>query len=97
MERKDYESIGDVMRGFIQAARMDARLEELRAIDLWPALVGSEIARRSPRPVVKGGVMYVSVANAGLRHELYLMRSRLCRMLNEMLDNAVIKEIRFVS
>ncbi|MDE7382227.1 MAG: DUF721 domain-containing protein [Muribaculaceae bacterium] len=97
MERKEYEQIGDVMRGFIRMARMEEQMEERQAVYLWPAVVGSEIARQGPRPVVRAGVMYISIPNAGLRNELHLRRSRLCNMLNSMLEHPVIKEIKFVS
>lgn len=97
MERKDIESVGDVMRHFVEKARMEERLEERQAVELWPALVGVELSRKSPRPEVRNGVMYVRISHAPLRHELFLKRSLLCRLLNEMLDQPVIKEIRFIS
>ena len=97
MERKESMLIGDVMRRIIEESQMAERLDEAQAAESWPYVVGAEIARRSPRPTVRLGVMYVRIADAALRQELHLNRSRLCRSLNAQLGKNVIKEIRFTS
>lgn len=97
MKRTRTESIGDVMRSLIEESQLAGKLDELRAADQWPYVVGAEIARQSPRPTVSGGVMYVRIADAALRNELHLNRTRLCSALNQLTGKNVIKEIRFIS
>lgn len=70
MERKESQSIGDVLRIAFQENCMQDRLDEMKAINLWPAVIGMENAAACRRPTVYDGVMTVGVPNASLRHEL---------------------------
>ena len=95
MQRTEPMSIGDVLRLTIQECNMTARLNEQRAIALWPAVVGSHIAGKCGKPAVKNGVMSISVNAAPLRHELTMNRSSMIRIINERLGADVLSEIRF--
>ena len=52
MKRQDPELIGDVLRQTLQQQGMTGRLYETRAVALWPAVVGEEIAALCGRPYV---------------------------------------------
>ena len=97
MERKDSQSIGDILRLALQQNCMAGRLDELKAIDLWEGTVGKYIASQCRRPTVDNGVMTVGVANASLRNELAMNRSALRNSINKALGKSVISEIRFIS
>lgn len=97
MERKDSQSIGDILRIALQQNCLAGRLDELKAIDLWESTVGTYIASQCRRPTVDNGLMTVSVANASLRHELAMNRSALKKSINKALGKPVISEIRFIS
>ena len=75
---------------------MTPRLDECRAVELWPQVVG-ELADRCGRPFVHKGVMTISVHAAPLRQELTMMRSRLVAALNEAVGRPAISDIRFIS
>lgn len=89
--------MGDVMRALLQENRMDSRLDEFKAMELWPSVVGSHIAGECGRMFVNAGVLSVSVPNAALRHELTMSRSPLIREINRIIGKPVIAEIRFIS
>ena len=95
MKRQEPESIGDVMRRTIQAGGLGDRLNEPRAIALWPTIVGEEIASRTSRPSVTRGVMTIHVRNASLRQELNMSRSALIGIINDSLGKEIIKELYF--
>lgn len=97
MERKESQSIGDVLRIAFQENCMQDRLDEMKAINLWPAVIGMENAAACRRPIVYGGVMTVGVPNASLRHELSMNRSAIRNALNSMIGKNSISEIRFIS
>lgn len=96
MERKDAVSLGELLRLSIEASENSRRFDEVTAINTWPSVVGAEIASMSPRPVVKKGIMYISLHNAGLRQELNMQRSALCAALNRKVGKEIISEIRFI-
>lgn len=97
MERREPESVGDVLRGLLEETMLQDRMEELRAADLWPKVVGRQIAGECKPPSVKKGIMSIGVGNASLRQELHMSRSRLREMINNHLGKEVIKEIKFIS
>ena len=95
MKRNEPESIGDVVRLTIQESNMSSRLDECRAIELWPQLMGERMARRMSRPKVRCGVMVVYVDSAVLRQELNMRRTGIIEAINGRLGKEVIKMIRF--
>ena len=97
MKRCDPESIGDVLRSFLEEAELSERIDELKAADLWPRVAGHPIAAECSKPSVKNGLMCIGVKNAALRNELHMCRSRLISLINEELGKQVIREIRFTS
>lgn len=97
MERKQSQSIGDVLRLAFQDNCMQDRLDERKAIDVWGSVVGPDLASQCMRPSVKDGVMCIGVRNASLRHELNMNRSRICRAINSALGRVIIDEIRFTA
>ena len=97
MERKAPESVGDVLRNLLDETSLQGRMDELKAVDLWPAVVGKEIASLSKKPMVKNGVMTVGVPNASLRNELHYSRSGIISIINSKIGKETIKEIKFVS
>lgn len=95
MERTPAVSLGDILRQTIEETELSRQLDESRAIQAWPVVIGARIAARSPRPEVRRGVMTVRVYDAGLRQELHMMRSSIARALNKVVGKEVITDIRF--
>lgn len=90
-------SLGEAMRQMIEEAQMGARLDEQKAIEAWPLVVGVAIARSGPRPTVRAGVMTVRLYNAALRQDLSMQRSRLVAAINSLIGRPTLSDIRFTS
>lgn len=97
MERRKPQSVGDVLRDLLEETSLQSRMDELKAAELWPKVVGKEIAAQSSRPYVKKGRMQIGVPNASLRNELNINRSRLREIINQNFGKEIITEIRFTS
>lgn len=97
MQRREPESIGNVLRDLLEETSLQERIDELKAADLWAVIAGSHISSLTSRPFVKNGKMSIGVPNASLRNELHMNRSRLKDIINESLGKEVIKEIKFTS
>lgn len=95
MKRHECMPIGDILRQAIDECQLTGKLDECRAVDLWPAVVGDSIASQCRRPTVSNGMMTVGVTNAALRHELSMHRSALVKTINDTLGKPVITGIRF--
>lgn len=95
MERKEAQSIGDLLRQEIENSRLSPLLDELNAAKAWPRVVGKDVASRTLRPFIQNGVMTIRVPSAPLRQELSMMRSSLIGALNAEVGKNVVKELRF--
>lgn len=97
MKRTETMAIGDIMRLALDECCMSHRLDELHASDMWSHVVGDYIASKTSRPVVRDGIMTVSVPNAAMRQELSMSRSAIVREINRLLGKNIISDIRFIT
>lgn len=96
MERTDYQSIGDLVRTLLSSSALDAGYKEIKAINNWQRVVGTHIASQCGRPSISNGVMTVRVANAPLRNELNMVRSKIIASINRETEAEVVRELRFI-
>ncbi len=94
MERKEIMTIGDVLRECLEKGQMQGRLDEVRACDNFPLVVGQHIAALCQRPAMRDGVMTISTSNASLRQDLNMRRGRIMQGINELMGKDVVKELR---
>lgn len=95
MKRTNAQSVGDIINQVLRQERLDIRLDEQRALAMWPELVGPGINRYTTARSVKDGVLTFTISSAPLRNQLMLSRSSLITRINEALGREVIKEIIF--
>lgn len=97
MERKDFTTIGDVLRQCLEQSQMQGHLDEVRACDIWRQILGDDIASKCHRPTAAKGIMTVRIPNAALRNELHMQRGAIIRAINETLGKNVITQLRLIS
>ena len=97
MQRHSPQSVGDVLRNLLEETSLQNRMDELKAADMWEAVIGDAFAALTGKPFVKNGVMSVGVPNASLRNELMMNRSRLREIINKKIGKEIITEIKFTS
>lgn len=95
MERREAVTVGDVLRECLEKSSMQGRLDELRACEAFPLVVGSHIALMCSRPYIRNGVMTIGTPNASLRSELNMSRGRIVKGINEIMGKDVVKELLF--
>lgn len=96
MQRKDYQTLGDVLRQAVSDAGMEDRLRETKAAALWKFVVGPAIAAECGKPWVAKGILNVAVRNAALRHELFMSRAALVKAINSSFSRPVVTDIRLL-
>lgn len=97
MDRKEIQSVGDVLRMAIADDNLEGRLNEIKAAAAWPSIVGRHIADQTMKPYVRNGAMTIRVPDAGLRQELSMTRSAIIREFNRIVGCEVITSLRFTS
>lgn len=95
MERRDAVTVGDVLRECLEKSSMQGRLDEIRACEVFPTVVGTHIASMCGHPYIRNGVMTVGTSNASLRSELNMSRGRILKRINEIMGKEVVTEVLF--
>lgn len=88
-------TIGDVLRECLESSRMQDRLDEVRACDAFPLVVGEHLALQCRRPTISKGVMTISTPNASLRSDLNMKRSVIAGRINSLIGKDIVKELNF--
>lgn len=96
MERKDFTTIGDVLRECLEQSSMQTRLEEVRACEAFAGVVGEGFSSQCGRPEMRRGVMRIKVENAALRNELNMHRTAIANAINELRGKDIVGEVVFV-
>lgn len=97
MKRSEIKSVGDVLRQALEDNHLTGHLDELKAREMWPVVVGEHIASMALAPYVYNGIMTVRVPDAALRNELAMNRSLIIKEINRLVGKEVITSIRFKS
>lgn len=84
------EIVGDFFKNNPRLARM---LAEAQVIDLWPEIVGEEIASYTMRININRGKMFVYLGSSVIRHEVFMRRTELMARINEIVGENVILAI----
>lgn len=74
---------------------IDTRLEMEKAVVLWEEVVGAKVARRAKAEAVRGGILFVRVANSTWMQELSLLKEGIIEKLNALMEGGIVKDIVF--
>ena len=89
----DVKPLSDLIKEFYELHKGSGYLDEQKAIQCWPKVVGPFIASHTIDLSIKNKVLFVRVDSDALRNELSYSKSLLKKNLNGMVGKAVIKEI----
>jgi predicted nucleic acid-binding Zn ribbon protein len=87
------ESVGPLLRRLLQRHGLDRRLEEYRAVGLWPEVVGPMIAAQSRAVEVRDGTLFVHVDSNVWMQELGILRDEIVTRLNARLGAPHVRKI----
>jgi predicted nucleic acid-binding Zn ribbon protein len=85
--------VGPVVRQLLTSLGLDRRLEEYRAVEAWPEIVGPAIAAQTRAVTVREGVLFVDVASNVWMQELGLLRDGIAARLNARLGAPLVRKI----
>ncbi|MDR2968887.1 MAG: DUF721 domain-containing protein [Tannerellaceae bacterium] len=97
MKRKNSQTIGEVIRDFLEENKhLQQRIHETRIEHAWTEVLGEMVMRYTRNLYVKNRILYVSISSSVLRNELNLSRERLVKNLNrhagaDVIDSIVIR------
>ena len=90
------QHIGGALKQLIRSSNLEKGLQEQKAIDFWPSVVGQKICENTEPVSVEGGVLSIKTKNSSWSQELQLQKPQILEKLNKRLNKKIIKDIRFV-
>lgn len=95
MKNKKVESIGDILGRVLRSLEIDKKLDETKAVMLWPEVVGDKIAANTRAVSVTRGRMLVEAKGPAWVQECTMMRLKIKEKLNTRIGSEAVKEIVF--
>lgn len=87
------QKISDVLKAFIQENKLEKGINKVDAKEAWVKLMGNGVNNYTQNVELRNQVLYVSLSSSVLREELSMGKSKIVKMLNEELDQELIKKI----
>jgi predicted nucleic acid-binding Zn ribbon protein len=88
--------VGSVLRGVLEKHGVDKQIERLGVLDLWPEIVGRQLAEVTRVRGVDDATLFVEVRSSAWLAELSMMKEVFLGRVNERLGEAPIERIVFV-
>ncbi len=89
----DVKPLGELIKEFYEQHRGLDYIDEVKAVNSWPKVVGPFIASHTIDLSVKNHVLFVRVDSDALRNELSYSKSLLLKNLNELVGKELLSEI----
>lgn len=86
-------SIGDALKEFIQANRLEKGLDKVNAKEAWDNVMGNAISKYTTGLRLDGETLTVQLSSSVLREELSYGREKIIALLNEELGKNLIKTL----
>ncbi|MCK4773663.1 MAG: DUF721 domain-containing protein [Candidatus Krumholzibacteria bacterium] len=97
MAERKFTRLGELLPSILSKLGLDQRFKEQQVLNLWPTVVGEELAARTKATKVDRGVLYVHVDHGAWMQELHFIEKDLLRKLRAQSPGVVLKKIRFSS
>ncbi|KAA0230701.1 DUF721 domain-containing protein [bacterium] len=90
------KALGQALQELLHQYGIAQRVKEFEAVNLWPEIVGEQVAKVATAKDVQDGRLYVEVANSIWRNELYYMKPDIIVKINKKLGQNLIHDIQLV-
>ncbi|WP_347374439.1 DUF721 domain-containing protein [Aequorivita sp. Q41] len=86
-------SIGDALKEFIGANRLEKGLDKVNTKEAWDTVLGSAISKYTTDVKLDRDTLYVQLSSSVLREELSYGKEKIITLINEELGKELIKKL----
>ena len=86
-------SVGDAMKQFLNQSRLKGSVLALQIDEVWEKIMGKTIARYTDKIEIHGTTLYITTSVAPLKQELLYKKENIIQLVNEALNEQLIKEV----
>jgi len=87
--------ISDLLNDLIKQKNWSKKIKQHDVFQLWPKIVGDDIAARTAPHVIRGTVLWVRITDSVWMQQLHLMKPLLLEKINSRLQGAIVSDLRF--
>lgn len=89
----DNNSIGDVLKEFMQVNKLQTGMDKIDVRDAWKNLMGNGVNNYTREIMLRGTTLYVELTSAVLREELSFGKDKIIKMINVELGREVVTNV----
>ena len=89
----DNNSIGDVLKEFMQVNKLQTGMDKIDVRDAWKNLMGVGVNNYTREIMLRGTTLYVELTSAVLREELSFGKDKIVKMINVELGREVVTNV----
>jgi predicted nucleic acid-binding Zn ribbon protein len=89
------QSLGAAIKEFLQAYRLEERMNQTKLIHSWEKVVGKMIANHTHDLSIRNKILFVHIDSPALRNELSYQKGKIMDSLNSEVNAKVIDDIVF--
>ncbi len=93
MQRRNEQTIGEILNQFLKASQLENRIFEDRLAAIWQETLGDAVAAETDRIHLQNGLLFIVLRSPSLRNELFMRRTAIMHLLNEKLEAEIIKQV----
>jgi|TARA_B110000196_G_C20507248_1_gene369484 predicted nucleic acid-binding Zn ribbon protein len=96
MKKRDRNTspIGDVMGDLLKIYRLEDKFSEIDVVEAWKEIMGSAIASKTRKILVRKKVLIIYVDSGVLKEEFSMAKARIVTLINEHLGKEVISDVQ---
>jgi hypothetical protein len=93
VRKKDNISIGEALKEFISANKLQKGIDKVLVKEAWVSLMGNGVNNYTTAIDLRNSTLFVSLSSSVLREELSHGKSKIIALLNEELGREVVTKI----
>ena len=91
--QRENNTISEVLKGFIDANRLQKGLDKVSIQEAWHTVMGNAISKYTTNLSLERDVLYVQLSSSVLREELSYGKTKIISMINEKMGKEVITKL----
>ena len=88
-------SLSNVMRKILKNPKLSKRLDNIKIIEIWNELIGSNLQKYVLDSKVYNGKLFIKLNSSTLRNEFIYKKSELLKQINKSFGKKIIDDIIF--
>ena len=89
------KSLSNVMKKILKNPKLSKRLDNIKIIEIWNELIGSNLQKYVLDSKVYNGKLFIKLKSSTLRNEFTYRKSELLKQINKSFGKKIIDDIIF--